>query len=228
MHNDPAGGSSKRGDSKRADEVIPSSGTGRTEAFSDGVLAVAITLLVFALVTPAHRPGQLAGALLSLWPAYLAFLSSFVFVGVIWINHHAVFRRISDVSRALNWVNLLLLLGAVVLPFPTSTLADALRSGNHADEHTAVVLYSIVTMYMAATWYLFYLVLYRQSHLGVATVDREQWRVQRVRAVLGIVVYGVAGVIGFVLPFASLGLFGLLAVFYAITSEGLRGPPSMR
>lgn len=223
MHNDPAGGSSEKGD-----EVIPSAGTGRTEAFSDGVLAVAITLLVFALVTPAHRPGHLAGTLLSLWPSYLAFLSSFVVVGVIWINHHAVFRRIVDVSRTLNWVNLLLLLGAVVLPFPTSTLADALRSGNRADEHTAVVLYAIVTMYIAATWYLFYVVLYRQSHLGVAAVDREQWRIQRVRAVLGIVVYAVAGVIGFFVPFASLGLFALLAVFYAITSEGLRGPPSKR
>ncbi len=207
---------------------LPEAGTGRTEAFSDGVLAVAITLLVFDLVTPMYSRGHLDHALLSLWPSYIAFLSSFVIVGVIWVNHHAIFRQIRTVDAALNWANMALLLGAVVVPFPTKVLADALRSGDLADERAAIALYSVVTTYIAASWYVFYVVLYRQYHLADQSVERRQLRRQRVRSLIGIAAYLLATAVGFAVPLAGLATYGIMALFYAITSEGLRGPPSER
>lgn len=79
-------------------------------------------------------------------------------------------------GTALNWANMVLLLGAVVVPFPTKVLADALRSGDLADERSAIILYSLVTTYIAASWYVFYVVLYRQYHLVEQAVHRRQLR----------------------------------------------------
>ena len=103
--------------------------TSRVEAFSDGVYAVAITLLVLNLVVPAHAPGGLARALRDLWPAYVGYLGSFLFVGVSWVNHHSLFRRIRAVDAGFLWVNMLLLLTIVPTPFPTAVLANALGGG---------------------------------------------------------------------------------------------------
>jgi uncharacterized membrane protein len=94
----------------------------RVEAFSDGVLAIAITLLVLDLHTAGH-PGHVGGDLLAQWPTYLAYVASFIYIGVVWVNHHALFNRIASVDTGLLWCNLALLLAASVLPFPTAELA---------------------------------------------------------------------------------------------------------
>jgi uncharacterized membrane protein len=90
----------------------------RVEAFSDGVLAIAITLLVLDLRTAGH-PGHVGGDLLAQWPTYLAYVASFIYIGVVWVNHHALFNRIASVDTGLLWCNLALLLAASVLPFPS-------------------------------------------------------------------------------------------------------------
>jgi len=82
---DPATGGLSRG---------PLAESGRVEAFSDGVLAIAITLLVLDLKVPEGEPGAVTGHLAVLWPAYVAYLASFLYIGVVWVNHHALFRRI--------------------------------------------------------------------------------------------------------------------------------------
>jgi uncharacterized membrane protein len=108
--------------------------TTRTEAFSDGVSAIVITLLVLDLANPRYRPGELGDALADQWPAYLAFAASFAYVGVIWFNHHGLFRRISRLNLGLNWINLGVLAGAVIIPFPTTVLAGAFAEGAGTDE----------------------------------------------------------------------------------------------
>ena len=108
------------------------------EAFSDGVLAIVITLLVLDLRVPAAR-GAVTTELLSQWPAYLAYLASFAYVGVIWVNHHQLFTRIAAVNAGLLWRNLALF-PTSVLPFPTGALGAAFQHGTHSNRTAAMVL----------------------------------------------------------------------------------------
>lgn len=200
------------------------SDTNRVEAFSDGVLAVALTLLVLNLVAPPHPPGGLFNALVDLWPAYVAFLGSFLFVGVIWTNHHAAFRRIGALDRGLSWANLGILLTTVLLPFPTSVLANALRDGNIADSRTSVSLYALVGTLAACSWLAFFQYLRGRPELLRHPDDAAYFHNERRRAVAGIIPYSLAGALGYFLnPLIALVIFVLLPAFYAVTSEGLRG-----
>ena len=128
------------------------SDTRRVEAFSDGVFAIAITLLVLDLTVPEFKSGRLLHDLAHLWGAYIAYVSSFLYIGVIWLNHHNAFTRIHRVDRNLQWANLGLLFTTALLPFPTAVLSAALQSGGTGDRRTAVVLYALVAGAMAATW----------------------------------------------------------------------------
>jgi uncharacterized membrane protein len=102
--------------------------TARVEAFSDGVFAIAITLLILEIrVPPAAGNASLTRALLHLWPSFLAFFSSFTTVGVMWLNHHRLFTLIDKTDDTLIAFNLLLLLGVTWIPFPTGLVAEHLR-----------------------------------------------------------------------------------------------------
>jgi len=99
------------------------------EAFSDGVFAIAITLLILEIHVPPAAEGEasLSLALAHLWPSYLAFLASFITIGVMWLNHHRLFTLIDKTDDALMALNLLLLLGITWIPFPTALVAEHLR-----------------------------------------------------------------------------------------------------
>src|SRR3989442_555420 len=112
--------------------------TKRLEAFSDGVFAVAITLLVLDLRDP-RGGGDLTHRLLRLWPNYAAYAVSFLVIGIIWVTHHDTFDRLRSVDRQLQFLNLLLLMTVALIPFPTSVLAEHLRDGR--DSHPAAVVY---------------------------------------------------------------------------------------
>jgi uncharacterized membrane protein len=114
--------------------------TGRVEAFSDGVFAIAIILLVLDLKVPnASAAARLSGQLAKQWPAYLAFVISFSFIGVMWINHHRLFTYIRRTDHALLILNGLLLVGVTVVPFTTSLLAAYL---GRQDQEVAMMVYS--------------------------------------------------------------------------------------
>ena len=99
----------------------------RLEAFSDGVFAIAITLLIIEVRVPDSHAGDLARDLANQWPSYAAFVVSFAIIGIIWVNHHDIFERIVTVDRPLLFLNLLLLLTVAFLPFPTALLGDYIR-----------------------------------------------------------------------------------------------------
>jgi TMEM175 potassium channel family protein len=113
---------------------------GRVEIFSDGVFAIAITLLVLDISVAPSDYDHLRSALAHEWPAYLAYVTSFLTVGSVWIAHHSLFSRLRFIDAVLLRLNLLLLMTAAFLPFPTSVLAQALHHGGGA-ERTAVVFY---------------------------------------------------------------------------------------
>jgi uncharacterized membrane protein len=196
------------------------SGSARVEAFSDGVLAIVITLLVLDLHAPA---GHMRAHLLQQWPAYLAYLASFGYVGVIWVNHHQLFTRIAAVDSGLLWRNLGLLLATSVLPFPTAVLGNAFQYGSHADEVTAFVLYAMVAAVMAITWLLVFHYLARNEQLLEPNTSPAFFAAERTRALLGLVAYLVAALLAFVLPVGSLVIVCILPVFYGITSAGWNG-----
>jgi uncharacterized membrane protein len=200
----------------------PRSDVARAEAFSDGVLAIVITLLVLDLRPPPHEPGHLLEGLLAQWPTYLAYLTSYAYVGVVWTNHKAAFRRVRRMDRGLHWANLGVLFSTALLPFPTALMADAVQEGDPSDIRTSMVLYSLIGALVTFSWLVFYQYLTRHHELVEEHVDEDYFAHERIRAVLGTLLYLTAGVAGSAgLTALALAVFLALPIFYAITTEGL-------
>lgn len=198
------------------------SATDRMTAFSDGVFAIVITLLVIELRVPEYHEGELLTGLLGEGASYLAFVVSFVYIGVLWLNHHALLRLIRGTTLTLSWINLGVLFGAVIIPFPTAVLASAFTHGDTDDQRAAVTLYALAAALMSAPWLVFFGYLHRHPALLERRVSPEYVRTQRLRPVTGLILYGLSGLLGW---FASplLGLIGVIVmiIYHAVTSEGL-------
>jgi uncharacterized membrane protein len=129
----------------------------RTEAFSDGVLAIAVTLLVLDLRVPPRDTldGSLRWALAEQWPVYAAYVTSFLVIGIIWVNHHGVFALVDRVDRTTLFLNLLLLMPVAAIPFTTALLSEYLLADDR-DARTAAVVYSAVMLAMSAAFAALY------------------------------------------------------------------------
>ncbi|MFE9426533.1 TMEM175 family protein [Kitasatospora sp. NPDC006697] len=197
--------------------------TGRVEAFSDGVFAIAITILVLDLHPPEHPPGGLAHALLEQWPAYLGYLTSFGYIGVIWLNHHQAFTRLRYTDGGLHAANLALLFTTAALPFPTAVLSTAFQhSFTDADARTAVLLYAVVAAAMCLSWYVLFRHLDRTPALHAAHMEPAFPRHGTVRSAAGVAGYLAAGLLGWAVhPAIAAVVFLLLPAFYGLTTEGL-------
>jgi len=127
--------------------------TARTAALSDGVFAITITLLVLEIRRPEnYKPGGLLHALLENWPSYLAYTVSFLYIGVLWLNHHSLFSKLRRVNLGFRWINLGILFTTAILPFPTAVLASALAPGNSSyDQRVAVTFYALAAAAMSAS-----------------------------------------------------------------------------
>jgi uncharacterized membrane protein len=187
----------------------------RAEAFSDGVFAVAITLLALELKVPGGG-GSLTHRLLEIWPAYLAYVVSFLTIGIMWLNHHTIFNHVVRVDRTLLMLNLVLLMFVAVTPFPTALVGDELGAHLHGtDARTALVAYGLLmiamsTGFSAVWWYLVFHPAMLDERLEPAAVRRS---VPRFGA--GFVGYVIATLLAFASPLAALVLFGVLALYYA-------------
>lgn len=198
--------------------------TGRVEAFSDGVFAIAVTLLVLDLKAPEHAPGQLLEGLIRQWPAYLGYLASFGYVAVIWLNHHQAFTAIKQVNKGVHLANIALLFTTALIPFPTAVLSRAFIDGADAhDARTAVALYAGILAAMCASWLLLFDQVGRcPDRLAADETDPRVFAAQRFRSMTGIVAYLVAGAIGVVWsPLLALAVFVLMPAFYAINIPGI-------
>jgi len=185
--------------------------TARLEAFSDGVFAIAITLLVLDLHAPA-RPGHLAEALGKEWPHYATFVVSFLTIGIIWVNHHSQFSIVSRVDRPMLFINLFLLMVVVFIPFPTGLLADHLQNGS--DQHIAAAVYSATLLVMGIAFFANWRYAAAHSQLLHAEMSPAQIRRLVNRNILGLAPYALAVGFAFVSAPLSLAICGAVAVYY--------------
>ena len=206
----------------RSEQYASATDAQRAYGFSDGCFAIIITLLVIEIPRPEAEPGGLGLALLRAWPAYAAFALAFIYVGVIWLNHHGVFRLIRRVDVRLNAINLGIIGTAALMPFPTGILAEAFSVGNLADERAAVVLYGTIAALMSAAWAPLFPYLERNRQTLKAEVPPGYFRKQQVRPWMGVLAYLAAISAGwFVDPRLAIAGFVLMIAYHAWTSEGV-------
>jgi len=189
--------------------------TRRVEAFSDGVFAIAITLLVliFAETETDHR--SLADALLHQWPAYVAYVVSFLTIGIMWINHHTVMAQIGRIDRTFLLITVVNLMFVAFAPYPTRVVAEFIRTD---DRRAAALFYGISFTCTALSW----AALWYYAALGnrLIAADANPRTVNGItRSFLpGTILYGGATLVAFASAIASIVLFGVIALFYALES----------
>ena len=186
--------------------------TTRLEAFSDGVFAIAITLLIIEVRVPHAKAGQLGADLANQWPSYAAYVVSFVIIGIIWVNHHDIFGRIVTVDRTLLFLNLLLLLWTALLPFPTNMFAEYLRDDT-IDAHVAAAVYSTNLTLAAIAFSLIWWHVLR-SHLVDHNLTPSEQRASVLRYSIGTLFYAACIGLSFISAPLTLLVQFVLALYY--------------
>jgi uncharacterized membrane protein len=189
--------------------------TSRMEAFSDGVMAVAITLLALNLSFPPPGTKPLGTSLAHQWPAYVAYVISFATVGIIWINHHAAIARLRATGHTILMLNLLLLMSICVLPFTTHLMASYLTASGGEKLAAAVYSGSLLVMGICFSLLNTHILLVR-SDLLEGDLTAEQRKALLGRGVAGTAPYAVALAFAAVSPYITLAICGAVAVFYAL------------
>ena len=185
----------------------------RVEAFSDGVFAIAITLLVLTIAQPSDY-SKLARQLLDRWPSLAAYVVSFLIIGIMWLNHHTVFSYVQRIDHRFFYLNLVLLMTVVFIPYPTEVFGEALRTGS--GQRTAAVFYSIVMSVNALAWSALWLYASIGRRLLNDEIPEDQRRNSTVQFVAGTGVYLVSIGIAFLNPYLCLAFHGALALYYAL------------
>ncbi|HEX4525853.1 MAG TPA: TMEM175 family protein [Gaiellaceae bacterium] len=187
--------------------------TERLETFSDGVFAIAATLLILEIQLPGA--GSVTHELLRLWPSYLAYTISFLTIGIMWINHHSLFKQIDRVDRTFLAINVVFLMVIAFLPFPTSVLASHL----HHDAKAATFFYGLTNVLMAvvfnAVWF------YASIGRRLIRADADQRTISGITRAFrpGVPLYALATLSALVSSWLALALFAGLAIFYLLESS---------
>jgi uncharacterized membrane protein len=189
----------------------------RAESFSDGVFAVAITVLVFNLLPIADstvRRLTVTGpdGLAQYWPAYVAYVVSFLTIGIMWLNHHTMLAQVSKVDRPVLVLNLFLLMGVVAIPFPTALVAHHLTGSGGAE--VAAVTYGLVMIAISIAYGSLW--IYLAAHQDALGARRRihRPRLSTFRFTIGNAGYLGGTLIALVWPLAAVAIFGLLAIYY--------------
>jgi uncharacterized membrane protein len=216
----------KPAESAEAQEQVSLKETGRIEAFSDGIFAVAITLLILNIHIPIPKEGEiftddgtLGKALLNDWPVYLAFVTSFLTIGIMWVNHHRLFNFIKSSDDALLVLNLLLLMFIVFVPFPTSLLAKYITPGNSLPAE----IYSGTYVILAICFNLLWGYASHRNQLIDKKADPQMVRAITRQYRFGPLLYLIAFGLAFVSAPASIVWNLLLALFYALPGSVVTG-----
>lgn len=199
----------------RPSSVLPDHGHGtlptmvgknRLEAFSDGVFAIAVTLLVIEIHAPEVEEGEsLAAALREQWPSYAGYLVSFLVIGLMWLNHHRIFDQVLQVDGPLLLLNLNLLLWIALIPFPTAVMAQYVREGGE-QATTSMALYGGVVLAAGASVGALFLWISHDARIVGRLPPRQVVRRARIRFTISLAFYMVAFGMSWVSPILALAL----------------------
>jgi uncharacterized membrane protein len=196
----------------------------RLEAFSDGVIAIAITLLILEIKVPEGAGEALPHKLAEQWPSYVSYAVSFFVIGVIWLNHHALFAHLGRVDRKLMALNLVLLFTIATIPWPTNLLATYMREGGDA-ERLAALIYSGTMLAMGVAFGSLWTYAARDRRLLGTDLSDDEIRRRTLRFTIGAPLYLVALLVALVSAPACLAINAALAVYYAIPGAGMMRHP---
>lgn len=194
--------------------------TSRLEAFSDGVFAIAITLLIIEVAVPEGH-GPLLERLVDQWPSYLVYALSFATIGVMWMNHHNILPLIARASHGLVVANLALLLVVAFIPFPTKVLGENLREVPFADKRTAALFYNGTFFFMAVAYNTFWQIAAWRNRLINAGCEARAAAVSRVYWP-GSPAYIAAIAVAFWNPLASIGVNTAVMFAYGLPIKQLQ------
>lgn len=185
----------------------------RVETLSDGIFAIAITLLVLTITNPVdfHHLGH---ELALRWPSFAAYAVSFGIIGIMWLNHHSLFRHLSHLDRGAFYFNLFLLLTVVFLPYPTGVLGEALHRGHGA--RVAAIAYSATMTANALGWSGLWLYCSLNRRLLDETYPESRRRPATLAFNSGVVAYAATVGVAFVSAFGCLAFHAALALYYAL------------
>jgi uncharacterized membrane protein len=188
-------------------------GTGRLEAFSDGVFAIAATLLILDVRLSGH--GSVEHQLVHAWPSYAAYAISFATLGIVWVNHHTVFAQLDRVDRTFLFINVLFLMVIAFSPFPTRVLAEHLREGSKAAAFAYGLTYTTMAVCYAALW--FYAAIGRR----LIAPEADQRTVSGISRSFrpGWAIYAIATLSSLVSAWLAVALYAAIALFYVLESS---------
>lgn len=203
------------------------SGSGRVEAFSDAVFAIAITLLVLDLRAPLDADSFISD-LGAEWPSYLAFIAAFGVLGLIWLSHHDLFSRLERVNSSLLVRNLLLLFLVTLYSFPTAVLAASFRDGaTFANQVFAIGMFTLNGVAMTLSWLYLVRVPATDPHLVDDPAEMARYaRAQRTFATVACALLCVAFAAAFLSPLLSVALIALLPLTNIAFYRGAQDPSS--
>ncbi len=189
---------------------------GRLETFADGIFAIAATLLIIDVGLRPGAEGSLGRQLLDIWPQYLAYAISFVTIGIMWVNHHRLIRQLERIDERFLFLNLGLLACIAFVPFPTRIVAEFVRG---EDGLAAALLYGITLTVTAFFFNAVWLYAAHGRRLLHPNVDPKEVSGITRSYLPGTPMYAAATLVAFVSPQASALLFGVIAVFYMLSSS---------
>ncbi|HEY7397523.1 MAG TPA: TMEM175 family protein [Gaiellaceae bacterium] len=189
------------------------SDTARLETFSDGIFAIAATLLI--LDVNLSGDGSVAHQLVQAWPSYAAYAISFATLGIVWVNHHTVFKQIGSVDRTFLFINVLFLMVVAFTPFPTRVLADNMREQSKA----AAVAYGLTYTSMAVCFVSLWFYAAGKRRLIAAAADQRMVSGISRSFAPGAFVYAIATLSALLSAVLAVVLFAAIAIFYVIESS---------
>jgi uncharacterized membrane protein len=195
--------------------------TDRLEAFTDAIIAIAITLLVLDIKVPSSEANEsnqaLWHALGDIWPSYFGYALSFIVLGIMWVNHHQIFQYIARTNHTFLIINVFFLLCVSFLPFPTGLVAEYI---GHEGEGTATIVYTGWFLMTAIFYNLIWRYPQRAGLIDEAADPAAIAAINRVFS-LGPPSYLIAFLVAFISPTAALIIMTILAILYAIPSGWL-------